>query len=175
MNDTQTTQITHISWGKMEVTTNGKTLTFKDCKVWLGGATAWDWTLTGTRHLPGIQPADTEEILAHQIEVMILLLTESRSPIQKTNYMDDQFINDKWLLTIISLALTILHGRYIYLMVWKPDEYKNQKSLLGIDITPKFIANSRIYSWFNKALHILIFILFLLLFSILILDMLNII
>ena len=89
--------------------------------------------------------------------------------------MDDQFINDKWLLTIIALALTILHGRYIYLMVWKPDEYKNQKPLLGIDITPKFIAHSRIYIWFNKVLHILFFILFLLLFSILILDMLNII
>ncbi len=72
MTDSQTSLITHISWGKMDVTTNGDTRSFKDCKVWPGGAVAWDWSLTGTHHQPGIQPADIEEILAHGIEVMIL-------------------------------------------------------------------------------------------------------
>jgi hypothetical protein len=36
---TKTSLITHISWGQMEVTIDGQTLTFKDCKVWPGGAT----------------------------------------------------------------------------------------------------------------------------------------
>lgn len=64
--------ITHISWGHMEVKTNGQTLSFKDCKVWPGGAKKWDWNLTVTRHRPGIQPADIEEILTQGVEVMIL-------------------------------------------------------------------------------------------------------
>jgi hypothetical protein len=71
MNNHQTT-ITHISWGKMEVTIDGHTQSFKDCKIWPGGARAWDWNETGTRHNPGTQPADIAEILAHDIEVMIL-------------------------------------------------------------------------------------------------------
>jgi hypothetical protein len=72
MKNSQLSLITHISWGHMEVTTNGKTDKFKDCKVWPGGAKEWDWTLTGTRHQPGIQPVDIEEILAQGIEAMIL-------------------------------------------------------------------------------------------------------
>lgn len=64
--------ITHLSWGHMEITLNDQPLPFKDCKVWPGGAKEWDWHLTGTRHQPGIQPADIEEILAQSIEMMIL-------------------------------------------------------------------------------------------------------
>ena len=56
----------------MAVTINGQTTTYKDCKVWPGGAREWDWNETGTRHQPGIQPADIEEILDHGIEIMIL-------------------------------------------------------------------------------------------------------
>lgn len=67
-----TTEITHITWGQIEVTVNGKSRKFKDCKVWPGGATDWDWNETGTRHQPGIQPSDIEDILARDVEVMIL-------------------------------------------------------------------------------------------------------
>jgi hypothetical protein len=67
-----TTRITHLSWGCMEVSAGGQTHTFKDCKVWPGGAKEWDWNLTGTRHRPGTQPGDIEEILAQGVEVMIL-------------------------------------------------------------------------------------------------------
>jgi len=67
-----TTLITHLSWGHMEVTINGHSYRFKDCKVWPGQAKQWDWNLTGTRHRPGIQPSDIEEILQHNLEVMIL-------------------------------------------------------------------------------------------------------
>ena len=64
--------ITHISWGQIEVTLNGKKHTFKDCKVWTHGAKEWNWSLTGTHHQPGIQPADIAEIVAQGIEIMIL-------------------------------------------------------------------------------------------------------
>lgn len=72
INIQDTTAITHISWGRIEVTVNGQTHTFKDCKVWPGGATEWDWDVAGTQHQPGIQPADIEDILAQGVEVMIL-------------------------------------------------------------------------------------------------------
>jgi hypothetical protein len=64
--------ITHISWGNMEISVNGETKRFKDCKVWPEGAADWDWRITGTDHDPGTQPADIEEILDQGIEVMIL-------------------------------------------------------------------------------------------------------
>lgn len=67
-----TIEITYISWGRIEVTINGESRTFKDCKVWPGGATGWNWNDTGTRHQPGIQPEDIEDIIARDIEVMIL-------------------------------------------------------------------------------------------------------
>lgn len=66
------TRISYVSWGRMEVEINGEERTFKDCKVWPGGAVEWDWRLTGTHHRPGIQPADIEEILAQDVEVMVL-------------------------------------------------------------------------------------------------------
>ena len=66
--------ITHLSWGKMEIDLGGKTYRFKDCKIWPEQAVAWDWTLTGTDHEPGIQPADIEEILAQGINVLVLSL-----------------------------------------------------------------------------------------------------
>ncbi len=64
--------ITHISWGRIEVSVAGQTLTFKDCKIWPGGAIEWDWTLTGTHHRPGIQVADLGDVLAHNPDVIIL-------------------------------------------------------------------------------------------------------
>ncbi|MFE0590859.1 Mth938-like domain-containing protein [Micromonospora echinospora] len=49
-----------ISWGRMEVEGLG---TGKDFKLYPGGGRPWDWSETGTRHSPGIQPADVEELL----------------------------------------------------------------------------------------------------------------
>lgn len=56
----------------MEVTLGGRTLAFKDGKVWPDGAREWDWRLTGTHHVPGTQPADVEELLEHGVEEMVL-------------------------------------------------------------------------------------------------------
>ena len=45
---------------------------FRDVKLWPGGGREWDWDETGTRHEPGIQPADVEELLAAEPEVVVL-------------------------------------------------------------------------------------------------------
>ena len=65
-------QITHLRWGEIEITLEGKCFTFKDCKLWPGGARSWDWGETGTEHKPGVQPADVEEILRNGAEVVVL-------------------------------------------------------------------------------------------------------
>ena len=66
------TLITDLSWGNMEVSIAGEKLHFKDCKVWPGGALAWDWGETDTHHSPGIQPTDIEEILEKDVEAVVL-------------------------------------------------------------------------------------------------------
>lgn len=58
-----------FSWGRLEVEGHGS---FKDAKLWPGGARGWDWNETGTRHDPGIQPADIEELLDHGARVVVL-------------------------------------------------------------------------------------------------------
>ena len=65
----QSPRITHASWGRLEVEGGGR---FKDAKLYPGGAREWDWRETGTRHVPGIQPADVEELLAAGAEVLVL-------------------------------------------------------------------------------------------------------
>jgi hypothetical protein len=62
-------RITHLSWGRIEVAGGPS---FKDAKLWPGGVRKWDWKETGTRHRPGVQPADVEELLAHGAEVVVL-------------------------------------------------------------------------------------------------------
>lgn len=44
----------------------------KDFKLWPGGGRAWDWSETGTHHVPGIQPVDIEELLDHGSRVIVL-------------------------------------------------------------------------------------------------------
>jgi len=46
--------------------------TIKDVKLWPGGGRAWDWGETGTRHSPGIQVADVEELMANGATVVVL-------------------------------------------------------------------------------------------------------
>jgi hypothetical protein len=72
MSEPMLISVKHAAWGKMEVTLGDHTLEFRDCKVWPGGAAAWDWRLTGTHHQPGTQPADIADILAHDIDTMVL-------------------------------------------------------------------------------------------------------
>jgi hypothetical protein len=65
----QSPRITHISWGRMDVEGLG---TGRDFKLYPGGGREWDWTETGTHHVPGIQPADVQELLDHGSKVVIL-------------------------------------------------------------------------------------------------------
>ncbi len=44
----------------------------KDFKLYPAGGRAWDWTKTSTRHSPGIQPADVDELLDHGCTVVVL-------------------------------------------------------------------------------------------------------
>jgi hypothetical protein len=46
--------------------------TGKDFKLWPGGGREWDWNETGTRHSPGIRPADVAELLEHGATVVVL-------------------------------------------------------------------------------------------------------
>ena len=62
-------RITRLMWGRLETTGGG---VFKDAKLYPGGAQVWDWRETGTHHVPGIQPADVEELLAHGAKVVVL-------------------------------------------------------------------------------------------------------
>jgi len=47
---------------------------FKDVKLYPGGAREWDWNETGTRHSPGIQLTDVQELIDHGATVVILSL-----------------------------------------------------------------------------------------------------
>jgi hypothetical protein len=44
----------------------------KDFKLYPGGGREWDWSETGMRHSPGIQPADVAELLAHGPAAVVL-------------------------------------------------------------------------------------------------------
>jgi hypothetical protein len=44
----------------------------RDFKLYPGGGREWDWTETNTHHVPGIQPADVEELLEHGSRVVVL-------------------------------------------------------------------------------------------------------
>lgn len=63
-------EITHLSWGRLEV--EGRESAHKDAKLFPGGSREWDWNETGTRHSPGIQPSDVEEVLEHGAREVVL-------------------------------------------------------------------------------------------------------
>jgi len=67
--DKRPPRVLAISWGRMEVEGLGPG---KDFKLYPGGGRAWDWAETGTRHSPGIQAADVEELVAHGATTVVL-------------------------------------------------------------------------------------------------------
>jgi hypothetical protein len=46
--------------------------TGKDFKLYPGGGREWNWGETNTEHVPGIQPADVQELLDRGSEVVVL-------------------------------------------------------------------------------------------------------
>lgn len=67
--DEQSPQVHQDGWGYVDVEGLGR---LRDAKLWPGGGRAWDWNETGTRHQPGIQPADVMELLDHTPDVVVL-------------------------------------------------------------------------------------------------------
>jgi len=62
-------RIAEISWGRIEID-GGKT--FKDAKLYPGGAREWDWRESGTSHESGVQPRDVEELLEKGAKVIVI-------------------------------------------------------------------------------------------------------
>jgi hypothetical protein len=62
-------RIVACRWGEVTIAGHG---TVKDAKLYPGGAHGWDWRETGTRHDPGIQPADVAELLDHGATYVVL-------------------------------------------------------------------------------------------------------
>ena len=69
-------RIRDLAWGRVAV--EGQPRSFKDGKLYPGGAREWDWGETGTHHNPGIQPADVQELLDHGARIVILALGHFR-------------------------------------------------------------------------------------------------
>jgi hypothetical protein len=63
-------KISALAWGRVSV--EGVEGNFKDAKLYPGGAREWDWGETGTRHQPGIQPADVQELIENGAEAIVL-------------------------------------------------------------------------------------------------------
>jgi hypothetical protein len=62
-------RIARLSWGHIEVDGHPP---FKDAKIFPGGAREWDWRETGTRHVPGIQTADVQELIDRGAKAVVL-------------------------------------------------------------------------------------------------------
>ena len=62
-------RIARHAWGRVQL---GDGRVYRDAKLYPGGAREWDWRETGTRHVPGIQPADVQELLDHGASVVVL-------------------------------------------------------------------------------------------------------
>lgn len=62
-------RIIGLAWGQLEVDGAG---TFRDAKIFPGGAREWHWREMGTAHMPGIQTADVRELLDHGATIIVL-------------------------------------------------------------------------------------------------------
>lgn len=67
--DSHSPRIARLAWGRIEVDGYPP---FRDAKIFPGGAREWDWQETGTRHVPGIQPADVAELIEHGAKAVVL-------------------------------------------------------------------------------------------------------
>ncbi|MFJ1756989.1 MTH938/NDUFAF3 family protein [Kitasatospora sp. NPDC088134] len=68
-------QVLRLVWGGMEVEGLAPD---KDFALYPGGGHPWDWNVHGTRHSPGVQPGDVQELLDRGAEVVVLSLGMDR-------------------------------------------------------------------------------------------------
>ncbi|MEU7751280.1 Mth938-like domain-containing protein [Micromonospora sp. NPDC049171] len=66
---TRSPLVLSISWGRMDVEDLG---VGKDFTLYPGGGHPWDWSETGTRHSPGVQPDDIQELLSRGAKTVVL-------------------------------------------------------------------------------------------------------
>lgn len=72
-NHSPSPRVVELAWGMIAVADEQVgSRTFKDVKLYPGGSRVWDWRETGTRHRPGIQPADVLDLIDAGPEVVIL-------------------------------------------------------------------------------------------------------
>jgi len=84
-------RIREVSWGRIRVEEPDGG--YKDAKLFPGGAREWDWNETGTSHVPGVQPADVEELLEHGAEVVVLsrgMNERLRVPDETVAYLEER-------------------------------------------------------------------------------------
>jgi hypothetical protein len=62
-------RITRCDWGRIEVEDQRS---FRDAKLFPGGAREWNWAESGTQHAPGIRPADVAELIEHGARTVVL-------------------------------------------------------------------------------------------------------
>jgi hypothetical protein len=65
----QSPKVVAVSWARIEVDGLG---VYKDAKLYPGGGEEWDWDETGTRHDPGVQLADVEDLIEHGATTVVL-------------------------------------------------------------------------------------------------------
>jgi hypothetical protein len=65
-------KVSHLEWGKIVIGDGSDSCSYKDCKVFFGGARKWDWNETHTRHDPGIQVGDVQDLIAQGAETFVL-------------------------------------------------------------------------------------------------------
>ena len=85
-------RINELSWGRMAIDGVGSG---KDFKLWPGGGREWDWMETGMHHVPGIQPADVEELLANGSQTIVLtqgMLLRLHTCSQTMSYLEEKGI-----------------------------------------------------------------------------------
>jgi hypothetical protein len=61
--------IASFRWGRVE---DSRGAVFKDARFSPAGTEEWDWRATGTRHVPGIQIADLEDLLHTPVQTILL-------------------------------------------------------------------------------------------------------
>jgi hypothetical protein len=84
--------IDHFEWGRISIAGFGD---FKDAKIWPAGARLWDWNESGTRHDPGVQIADVQELLRHGAKVVVLsrgVHLRLQVPAETLAYLEDHGI-----------------------------------------------------------------------------------
>jgi hypothetical protein len=109
-------QVVRHSWGEIEVEGIGA---LRDAKLWPGGGRGWDWNETGTRHKPGIQPADVAELLEHEPDVVVLSrgrqcrLETGRDTIKLLKKRDVELVRDETAAAIDAYNRMAAEGRRV--------------------------------------------------------------